>query len=43
MLARSKLVLLGRLRSGNSGSARGASGFLAEALAPHRRGARAAQ
>jgi len=33
MLARSKLVLHGWLRSGNSGSSRGASGFLAEALA----------
>ena len=33
MLARSKLVLHSWLRSGNSGSARGVSGFLAEALA----------
>lgn len=33
MLARSKLVLHGWLRSGNSGSSRGVSGFLAEALA----------
>lgn len=33
MLSRSKLVLHAWLRSGNSGSARGVSGFLAEALA----------
>lgn len=33
MLARSRLVLHAWLRSGNSGSARGVSGFLAEALA----------
>lgn len=33
MLARSKLVLHSWLRSGNSGSSRGVSGFLAEALA----------
>ena len=33
MLARSRLVLHSWLRSGNSGSARGVSGFLAEALA----------
>jgi hypothetical protein len=33
MLARQKLVLHSWLRSGNSGSARGVSGFLAEALA----------
>ena len=33
MLARSKLVLHSWLRSGNSGSARGVSGFLAEVLA----------